>query len=50
MSTPTTVSTITTAVSGLKDDLLAVAAVGLGVGASIFALRKGWRLVKSFTS
>lgn len=46
----TPVSTITTAASGLEDDLLAVAAVGLGVGATIFALRKGWRLLKGFTS
>jgi len=46
----TPVSVITTAVGGLSDDLLAVAVVGLGVGATIFAVKKGWRLVKGFTS
>jgi Inovirus Coat protein B len=42
------VTTITTALSGLEADLLAVAGVGLGVGVAIFALRKGYSLVKSF--
>jgi len=46
----TPVSTITSAASGLSDDLLAVSAVGLGVGAMVFALRKGWKLLKGFTS
>lgn len=50
MSTPTAVSTITDAASGLKGDMLSIAGVGLGVGAAIFALRKGWRLLKGFTS
>lgn len=51
MSTPPTAeSTIDTAVSGLSDDLLAVAGIGLGIGVVIFALRKGWGLLKSFTS
>lgn len=48
MTAPTPVSIVTGAVDGLQDDLLAVAAVGLGIGAVIFAVRKGWRLVKSF--
>jgi Inovirus Coat protein B len=42
------VTTITTALSGLEADLLSVAGVGLGVGVAIFALRKGYSLVKSF--
>lgn len=50
MSTPTPVSTITDAADGMQDDLLGVAAVGLGIGAVLFVLRKGWRLLKGFTS
>ncbi len=46
----TPVSVITDAASGLQGDLMTVAGVGLGVGAAIFALRKGWRLLKGFTS
>jgi hypothetical protein len=42
------VTTITTALATLQDDLLDVAAVGLGIGVAIFALRKGYSLVKSF--
>ena len=42
------VATITTALSGLGPDLLAVAAVGLGIGVSIFGLKKGYGLVRSF--
>ena len=50
MSTPTVTSTLTGAVDGMSDDLLAVAGVGLGIGATLFVLRKGWRLLKGFTS
>jgi hypothetical protein len=39
---------ITTALAGLEADLLAVAAVGLGIGVTIFGLRKGYKVVKSF--
>ena len=42
------VSTITTAVSGLGPDFLTVAGLGLTIGVSLFGLKKGWRLVKSF--
>jgi hypothetical protein len=45
MSTPTAVSTITDAASGMGGDLLSVAGVGLGVGATLFVVRKGWRLL-----
>lgn len=49
MSTPASpVSVVTGAVDGLQDDLLTIAGVGLGIGAAIFALRKGWRVVKGF--
>lgn len=51
MSTPATpVATITDAASGLEGDLMQVAGVGLGIGAVVFAVRKGWRLLKGFTS
>lgn len=44
----TPVSTVTSAVSGLDNDLLQVGAVGLGIGATILALRKGWSIARSF--
>lgn len=51
MSTPASpVSVVTDAAADMSDDLLGVAAVGLGIGATIFVLRKGWRLLKGFTS
>lgn len=42
------VATITTAVGTLGADLLAVGAIGLGIGVSIFGLKKGYGLVRSF--
>lgn len=39
---------MTDAVDGLGDDLLTIAGVGLGIGAVIFAVRKGWKVVKGF--
>lgn len=42
------VTTITTALADLQDDLLAVAAVGLGIGVTLFGLRKGYSVVRSF--
>lgn len=50
LSAATPVDTITTAASGMDAQLLGVAAVGLGVGVTVFVLRKGWRLLKGFTS
>lgn len=44
----TPVTTVTGAVSTMQDDLLTIGATGLGIGAAIFALRKGWKVVKSF--
>ena len=41
-------TTLTTATSGLGADLLAVSAVGLGIGISIFGLKKGYGLIRSF--
>jgi len=49
MSTPATpTSVVTDAVDGLGDDLMGIAAIGLGVGALLFAVKKGWRLVTGF--
>ena len=42
------VATLTTAVASLGPDLLAVSAVGLGIGIAIFGLKKGYGLVRSF--
>lgn len=42
------VTTITDAVAGLSADLLSVAAVGLGIGVTLFGLRKGYSVVRSF--
>lgn len=51
MSTPASpTSVITDAVGDMEGELLTVAGVGLGVGVVIFVLRKGWRLLKGFTS
>lgn len=47
MSSPATTA-VTSATSGLQGDLLGVAGVGLGIGAVVFAVKKGWRLVKGF--
>lgn len=44
------VATLTTALTGLQDDLLAVAGIGLGIGVAIFGLRKGYKVVKGFIS
>lgn len=50
LSAATPVSTITEAAAGLDTQLLSVAAVGLGIGVTLFVLRKGWRMFKGFTS
>ena len=42
------VSTITDALAGTEGNLLAVAGVGIGIGASVLVLKKGYRLVKGF--
>jgi hypothetical protein len=45
MST-TPASTIATEVGSLDTDLLTIAGTGIGIGVVVFAVRKGWRLVK----
>lgn len=47
---PDPVATITTATADLGTQVLTVGAIGLGVGVAVFVLRKGWRLLKGFTS
>lgn len=42
------VVTITDALGTLNADLLTVAGLGLAIGVSIFGLRKGYSLVRSF--
>jgi hypothetical protein len=44
------VAILTTATADLGDNLSGVAALGLAVGVGLFALRKGWKLLKGFTS
>lgn len=46
--TATPTSVVTSAVSGLDSDMLTVAAAGVGIGATVLVVRKGWRLVKGF--
>jgi hypothetical protein len=48
MSSPTPVGIITTNANGLQDELLNVGGIGLGVGVAIFALSKGWHLLRRF--
>lgn len=49
MSTPATpVSTITDGLSGVGDDMLAIAGVGIGIGVVTLVVRKGFRLVTGF--
>lgn len=42
------VATITSATSTLGADFLTVAAIGLGIGVSLYGLKRGWHLVKAF--
>ena len=45
MSAPSPVSVVTDAVSGLQGDLLTIGALGIGISAAVFALRKGWSMI-----
>lgn len=42
------VAILTTATTGLGTDYAAVAAIGLGVGAAVYVLKRGWALIKGF--
>jgi len=44
------VALLTTATTALGTQLGGVAAIGLGVGVSIFALTKGWHLLRRFVN
>lgn len=44
------VAIITTATTDLSTNMAGVAGLGLAVGVGVFALRRGWKLVKSLTS
>jgi hypothetical protein len=44
------VALITSATTDFSADLGGVAGIGLGVGAGIFALTKGWSLLKRFVN
>ncbi len=44
------VDLLTTATTALGGQLGGVAAIGLGVGVSIFALTKGWSLLRRFVN
>jgi hypothetical protein len=48
MTDPTVLSTLTDAFDGLGVQLLTVAAVGLTIGITLFALRKGYSIVRGF--
>ena len=48
MSTPSVVSTITDAGSSISSNVLPIAAAGLAIGATVVAVRKGWRWFKGF--
>ena len=40
------VAVITSAVSSLGPDLLAVAGIGIGISATVFGVKKGWGLLR----
>lgn len=48
MSSPTVVSTITDAGTGIGASVLPIAAAGLAVGVTVVSVRKGWRWFKGF--
>jgi hypothetical protein len=50
MDTFDPVQVITTATTALGTQLTGVAGIGLGVGVGIFALTKGWSLLRRFVS
>jgi len=50
MNPVTIITTAVSGVGGLGDQLGTVAAIGLGVGVSIFALTKGWHLLRRFVN
>ena len=47
MSDPVT-TTLTSATSNLQTELLAAGGAAIGIGAVLFALKKGWRYFRAF--
>lgn len=45
---PTVTETITTATSGMLGQLLAVGGIGIGIGAGVLVLKRGWTMLKTF--
>lgn len=41
---------VTQGLTGLGGELTTIAAFGIGIGATVLALRVGWRTVKKFVS
>lgn len=41
---------VTGGLTGLGSELTTIAAFGIGIGATVLALRVGWRTVKKFVS
>jgi hypothetical protein len=39
---------VTDGVAGMQDNLLQISVVGIGIGAAVLAVRKGWKLVRGF--
>lgn len=48
MSVPTAVSTVTDGSNGIEGNMLAVAGTGIGIGATLLVVRKGWRVLTGF--
>lgn len=48
MEPTTALSVITGALGDFSDQILPIAAVGLGAGVIVLAIKRGWRLAKSF--
>jgi len=50
MNPVTIITDAVTGIGGLGDQLGSVAAIGLGVGVGLFALTKGWHLLRRFVN
>jgi len=44
------VGTLTTAFAGVGPDMLAIAGVGIGIGLTIFALKRGYSLIRGLVA
>jgi len=50
MNPVTIITDAVTGIGGLSDQLGSVAGIGLAVGVSLFALTKGWHLLRRFVN